>query len=125
MKSREVDPEKKFWFIVLSSITIIIVGTGWFFSFRNLWHSTNLSFSFKKVDELQQGMGNIANDLKEGIQEESAALDPALLKAAAEISEEKKQAAAAKEIVGEIMKDNLNSANESITNTNSQNTEQP
>jgi len=114
MKSQEINPEKKFWFVVLSCFTFLIVFSGWFFSFRDLWHSTNLSFRFNRLTEVKQGLGNITTDFKEGVQEDTAVIEPVLEQATAEILEQKKQEEAAKEVVGEIMKDNLNNSGEEI-----------
>jgi hypothetical protein len=72
MKSREIEPEKKFWFIILSVVAILAVGVGWFFSFRNLWQAANLSFGFNKVSEFKQGLDNITSDIKDDLQQDVA-----------------------------------------------------
>lgn len=107
MKSKEIAPEKKFLFVVLSVFTAVIVLTGWFFSFRDSWRAANLSLDFSKVAEVKDGVSNIASDLKEGVQENTAILEPVIDETVEVLREKQAQEAAAKETIGEIMAEQL------------------
>ncbi|MFH1253037.1 MAG: hypothetical protein V1664_01750 [Candidatus Uhrbacteria bacterium] len=107
MKKPEVNPKKKIWFITLSSVTIVLVLVGWFFSFRDSWRAANLSFSFSKLTEVKQGVGEITSEFKEKTQEDAAVLEPVIDQATEALREKQKQEAAAKEVIAEVMKENL------------------
>jgi len=120
MEIKKTDPKTKAQFIIFSAVTVGIVLVGWLFSFRDLWQSSNVSFSsgFTKVAEVKNEVKSITSDFKENVQPTVSEVSEAVSATTETLKEGTAQREEALNVVGEMMKENLEQTDEVVESTN-------
>lgn len=108
MENKKNEAKNKTLFIICSVLTIGLVLTGWFFSFRDTWRGRNFSFTgFQKVGELKDGVKDISTEFKNNIESTTDGVGTGLQEATDALRESYEQQEQIKEVIGENMKNNL------------------
>ncbi|MFA6131900.1 MAG: hypothetical protein WC702_02410 [Patescibacteria group bacterium] len=109
MRINKLPANRQTVFYVSVGLTICLALVGWFFSFKKSWANLNLSSknTLTQMSEIKNGMQDIGSDLKSGLQEPVSEVTPVIGDAVEVLGEATEQRKEASNIVGEIMKENL------------------
>jgi len=113
MRINKPPRDRQIIFYVSMTVTIGLVLGGWFFSLNKTWNNINLSSknNFSQVADLSEGMQDIGSDFKNDLQEPADEIAPVLNETIQAVGEAAKQRNEASNLMGELMKENLESVN--------------
>ena len=109
MRINKPPRDRQIIFYVSMTVTIGLVLGGWFFSLNKTWNNINLSSknNFSQVADLSEGMQDIGSDFKNDLQEPADEIAPVLNETIQAVGEAAKQRNEASNLMGELMKENL------------------
>lgn len=106
-------PRRKNIFYFSVGLTIALAAVCWFFSFKQNWAAVKFSQdSFSQFIELKEEVQEIGADLKTGAEESAAIIVPDAEEVVGDLTEAVLQRKEAADLVGGLMKENLETENQ-------------
>lgn len=113
MRINPLPPRRQMFFFVSVGIAVVLAAVCWFFSFKQNWAAVKFSQdSFSQFIELKEEVQEIGADLKTGAQESAAVIAPSAEQAIGDLTEAALQRKEAADLVGGLMKENLETENQ-------------
>jgi hypothetical protein len=113
MRIKPLPPRRKTVFYTSVGLAVTLAAVGWFFSFKQNWAMIKFSpDSFSKLSELKEGVQEIGADLKNGAEVSVTTVAPDIKETVSDITAAVEQRKEAANLVGDIIKENLEAENQ-------------